>query len=757
MEGKLKVKPSVALKARPFSLDRVRLLDGPFKKAQDADHTYLLTLDVHRLLNGFYKNAGLEARGEAYGGWERMDIAGHSLGHFLTAASQMYAATGDAKLRAMVDEAVAGLKRCQKADGMLAGFPEAQRVWDELSRGDVRSQPFNLNGIWVPWYNQHKLLDGLIAAYLYCDSADALAIARGVADHAELVTRGLTPELWQRMLSTEHGGMNEVLANLYAITGARSYIELAKKFHHDRVLGPLEKGERRLAGLHGNTQVPKLIGAARIFELIGEKRFADASSNFWNEVIEDHTYVNGGNTMGEYFGPARQLSARIGSNTTETCNTHNMLKLTQHLYCWEPSVKLGDYYERALWNHILASVNPDQYGVTYFLPLGMGVRKQFSGATDDFTCCHGSGMENHAKYGGAVFYEGGDTLYIDQFVSSELDWKEKGVRVELEAQTSGTVHMKFRVSRPVELEIKVRCPSWVIGRSWIDPNKALGITEMITARPGEYLSVKRVFRDGDLLMVQCNGGMRVERMPDDPQRVAVMSGPVLMVGIWPIDAQNGLAPVLVPGDLNPLEFFSRISWEDDDRLAARGLTRPYELEFVPFYMVKGEKYSVFFDLMTEPEWSAKLVAHEAEQERVRELESRTIEFVDVGSQRTVRSNNLKGENSFTGTLNERRWRDARDGGFFEFEIKSDPIGPNQLMLTYWGSDGGNRTFDVIVDGAVIASQRLTADRQGEFFDVVHDLPLELTKGKERLTVRIQAKPGSTAGGVFGVRTVRPKP
>ncbi len=764
MGGKLKVAPMVELKARPFALDRVRLLDGPFKKAQDADHAYLLTLDVFRLLNGFYKNAGLEPKGEAYGGWERMDIAGHSLGHYLTACSQMYAAMGDARLREKVETIVAELKKCQKPDGMLAGFPEASRVWSELTKGEVRSQPFNLNGIWVPWYNQHKLLDGLQAAYLYCDSRDALDVASRLCDHAISVTAGLTPELWQRMLGTEHGGMNEVLANQYAFTGEKKYLDLAMKFHHSRVLDPLEKGERRLTGLHGNTQVPKMIGSAREFELSGSDKFRAIASNFWHEVIEDHTYVSGGNTMGEYFGPPKQLSARIGSNTTETCNTFNMLKLTQHLYCLSPSVELGDYYERALWNHILASVNPEQYGVTYFLPLGMGVRKQFSGPLDNFTCCHGSGMENHAKYGGAVFYEDGDTLYIDQFISSELDWKEKGVKVRMEAPDfpRGSVVIKLEMSEPKSFTIRIRTPRWIERGLMANPQEYFVFHMSYgSAQPGEFLNVKPLkakWSTGDEIHL---GGMAIRlqsiAMPDNVRRTAYMLGPILMAGVWDSKTtESGLSPTIVltesPAFAPVVIRNASTEWYKSEF----DTIRPSDLQIVPLYTVRDERYSVFFDTVSESDWSARLKAYEAEQLRLKELESRTVEFVDVGSQRAVRGNNLKSENSFTGVLNEKRWRDARDGGWFEFDIKVDPSGPNQLMLTYWGSDGGGREFDILVDGKVVGTQKLDNNKAGEFFDVVYDLSSGATKGKEKVTVRVAARPGSRAGGVFGVRTVRPK-
>ncbi|HXH62423.1 MAG TPA: beta-L-arabinofuranosidase domain-containing protein [Fimbriimonadaceae bacterium] len=759
MASKVKVQPVVSLKVRPFALDRVRLLDGPFKKAQDADHAYLLTLDPFRLLHGFYQNAGLPTKGDAYGGWEQMDIAGHSLGHYLTACSEMYAATGDQKLKDKVTTIVDELKRCQDVskDGMVAGFPEAQRVWSEISRGEIKSQPFNLNGIWVPWYNEHKLLAGLESAYLYCDSADALLISRRLGDWAINVTKNLTHDQWQAMLGTEHGGMNEVLANLYAFTGEKKFLDLAMKFHDERVLDPLEKGERKLQGLHGNTQFPKIIGCAREYELSGQKKFDNIAENFWHQVVDDHTYVSGGNTMGEYFGPPGQLAARIGSNTTESCNTYNMLKLTQHLYCLHPTVELGDYYERALWNHILASVNPDDYGVTYFLPLGMGVQKRFSTPTNDFTCCHDTGMENHAKYGSCIYYEDGDTLYIDQFISSELDWKEKGVKVTMDATRLMAGELRIDVAgKPSVFTIKVRIPEWM-NQAQYDP-AALGMPAgagAFVAKNGEYFEAREKWGTGLYVALLAHPRIHEEAMPDDASRVALFYGPALLAGVWPqADIDSGLNPAIVGKSEDPGAWLSRL--DGFDTFNSKGGLKPFNMRFEPFYMVHGEKYSVFFDEMSADAWSAKVAAYAAEQARQKELDARTVEFVDVGSRRAVQNNDLKSEKSYTGVLNEKRWRDARDGGWFEFDIKVDSDGPNTLMLTYWGSDGGGREFDILVDGKAIAWQKLDNNKPGSFFDVAYDVPTELTKGKEKVTVRVQARPQARAGGVFGARMVRPK-
>jgi len=747
----VKVRNVAALELLPAALSRVRLLPSPFKRAMDADARYLLTVDPARLLAGYYANAGLPKAGPGYGGWETMGIAGHSLGHYLSACAMMYASTGDPRFRDKTKFIVQELTKCQanRQDGFVGGMPEADRVFGEIRRGEIRSKGFDLNGLWVPWYTQHKLLAGLIDTYLECKNPQSLTVATKLGDWAIEVTKGLTPELWQRMLACEHGGMNEAMANLYALTGERRYLDLALKFHHEAVLGPLERHEAKIAGLHGNTNIPKVIGCAREYELTGEPRFRNIAQFFWEQVVHDHTYAIGGHGMGEYFGPPGKLSDRLSANTCETCNTYNMLKLSQHLMLWKPSVELGDFYERATYNHILASQNHATGMMCYFVPLGMGSRKEFGDEFNTFTCCHGTGMENHAKYGESIFFTGSQRLLVNLYVPSTFDWAEQGVKVRLDTNypQTGEVKISLEPVKPTAFAIDLRVPSWA-GKS-VQANingKPFGSP----AKPGTYLRLNRTWRQGDAVTLTLPLPIRTEAMPDNANRLAVFKGPVVLAGIWPKAEER--APVIVPEN-KPVPQWLR----PQGNLVFRSseVVKPVDLKFMPFYEVQSERYSVYFDRFDAQQWAQRQAEYRAEEDRRKELERRTVDLLGIGEMQPERDHNLTGEKTSVGEFGGRKWRHAWDGGWFAFDLKVDGNVANQLILTYWGGDGGNREFDILVDGVLIATEKLKAKNPPSFIDVPYEIPRALTDGKSKVTVRLQAKPNQTAGGLFGARMIRP--
>lgn len=739
--------------ATPVPLSHVRLLASPYKAAMDADHAYLLTVDPLRLLHRFYVNASLPTRGEMYGGWERDTISGHSLGHYLSACSQMFAATGDPALATKIDTILGELERCQAArkDGLVSGVPDIVRVFEEVRKGDIRSKGFDLNGLWVPWYTQHKLIAGLLDAHEHLGRANALAMARRQGDWAVEITRDLTPEQWQTMLACEHGGIAESLAELTARTGEKAYVALALKFHHDAVMNPLEAGEPKIAGLHGNTQIPKVIAAARQFELTGDERFRKAAEFFWEQVVEQHSYAIGGHGFGEYFGPPSKLNNRLGPNTCETCNSYNMLKLSRHVFAWSPSVEEGDFYERAQLNHILASQNHTTGMTCYFVPLQPGARKTFSDAENTFTCCHGTGMENHAKYGDGIYYTAPGTLWINGFVPSVLDWKERGLKVSLETQMPLGPRVSLRVDggKAARFKMVVRCPAWASG-----PVVAR-VTGVVvgTGQPGSLLEIEREWKPGDTLVFDLPMSLRTEPMPDNPRRVAVFYGPTVLAGLWRGASPDEKVPVFLAGDKPVAEWFER---EPGEALAFRskGTIRPDDLRLVPFHEVQGERYSVYWDLFDDADWQ-KREAEYRDAERVRaEMEARTVDFLALGEMQPERDHGLEGEKTGVGDFGGRKWRHAWDEGWFSFAMKVDGSLGNALVLTYWGSDGGNREFDILVDGLVVATQKLEQMAPNRFVDVTYALPRTATDGKQLIAVRIQARKRTTAGGVFGVRVVR---
>ena len=378
------------------------------------DSAYLCLISPQRLLHRFYKHAGLKARDSIYGGWESSGLGGHTLGHYLSAASMMYAATGSKTLKSKVDEIIHDLKVIQQVrkTGYLGAIPQEDSIFAKVKKGEIRSSGFDLNGGWSPWYTVHKIMAGLCDAYLYANNRDALIIVKKMADWTGNIVSGLDDSTRLKMLNCEYGGMNDVLANIYALTGEKKYLDLSFKFYDEFVMGQLAQGIDPLPGKHSNTNVPKALGSARQYELTSSSREHDIASFFWQSMTNHHTYAIGGNSNYEYCGEPDQLNDRLSDNTCETCNTYNMLKLTRHLFSWNPGSDYMDYYERALYNHILASQHPGTGMMTYFVPLRMGTKKSFSDTFNTFTCCVGSGMENHSKYQEQIYsHDGQHILY----------------------------------------------------------------------------------------------------------------------------------------------------------------------------------------------------------------------------------------------------------------------------------------------------------------------------------------------------------
>ncbi|MGO9480415.1 MAG: glycoside hydrolase family 127 protein, partial [Candidatus Kryptoniota bacterium] len=443
--AKYKVAPVVTLKVQPFLPNEVKLLDGPFKHAMEMDSAYMLSLEPDRLLSWFRKDAGLTPKAPVYGGWESLGLAGHTLGHYLSACSRMYLDTGDKRFLERVNYIVNQLDSCQMANGngYVAAIPDGKNIFGRVSRGEIDSA-HGMEG-WAPWYTIHKLMAGLRDSYLYCGNQEAKTVMVRLAGWVYETTKNLSYAQWQIMLDVEYGGMNEVMADAYAISGDKRYLEVARKFYDNRVLKPLSEQRDDLNGFHANTQFPKIIGLERIYELTGDTSLHETAKFFWKTVVYHHSYVTGGNSDGEFFGPPDTLNDYLNYNTTESCNTYNMLKLTRHLFFQDPKPEYADYYERAVWNHILASQDPQDGMMCYYIALEPGGRKVYNTPFNDFWCCTGTGMENHARYNDNIYFHDDSTLYVNLFIASDLNWAKNGISVRQETNfpESGAVKYSF--------------------------------------------------------------------------------------------------------------------------------------------------------------------------------------------------------------------------------------------------------------------------------------------------------------------------
>jgi len=751
-----KVAPAIPIRAQTFAPKQVILLDGPFKHAMELDEKWLLSLESDRLLSRYRQEAGLTPKATNYGGWEEQGISGHGLGHYLSACAWMYQDTGDKRFLNRVNYIVDELAECQRANtnGFLGAMPNGKKVFAEIARGDIRSAGFDLNGSWVPWYNLHKLFAGLIDAYRYGDNPRALEVVSHLGDWVGDTTKNLTEVQWQRMLACEFGGMNESLADLYALTGEKKYLELAQKFYHKAILDPLAAGRDELPGKHANTQIPKLIGAARIYELTGDAKHGNAARNFYAIVLTNHTYVTGGNSEGEHFGPPRKLNNRLGTSTTETCNTYNMLKLNRALFGFEPRAALGDYYERALFNHILASQHPADGRVTYFLTLKPGEAKKFLGP-EDFTCCNGSGMENHARYGEAIYFHAPDQLWVNQFIASELNWAEKGLNLRQETDFPSEAATKFKISTegPVKLALHIRQPFWATN----------GFTVMLNGKEADdtgkvegYVTIDREWKSGDTVEVEMPFCLRTESMPDNPNRIAIFDGPILLAGnVGAVDSQTPV-PAFVTDGRPVVDWVKPVAGKPLS-YRTQGVGRPVDVELKPFFATYDQRHSVYWELFTEAGWKVREQEYRAEQQRLKELEANSADLFQIGEMQAERDHNVQSEKSGPAEFNGRKLRHAWDGGWFSFEVAVATNAPTDLIITYWGSETGQRTFDVLVEGEKVATTSLRQDRPEQFWDKVYPLPDSLTTGKRNVTVKFQAHPGNFAGGVFGVRSMKRKP
>jgi len=757
-DPRIKIAPISEMKAFAFDLKDVKLLDGsPFKNAMDKDAAYLLELEPNRLLHRFYKNAGLPTKGDVYGGWESEGLSGHTLGHYLSACAMFYVTSGNPEFKKRTDYIVDELERCQQArkTGYVGAIPNEDTLFNKLSRGIIKSGGFDLNGGWSPWYTVHKVMSGLVDAYLYCDNKKALDIVTKMADWTGKIVNNLTEEQRLKMLNCEYGGMNDVLVNICSITGNKKYLDLSRKFNDEFVMGKLAKRIDPMPGKHSNTNVPKAIGAARSFELTNTPADKTIASFFWETMVHHHSYVIGGNSSYEYCGEEDKLNDRLSDNTCETCNTYNMLKLTRHLFCWQPSQELADYYERALYNHILASQNPSTGMMCYFVPLRMGTQKQFSDRFNTFTCCVGTGMENHSKYVESIFYQAKDGgLYLNLFIPSVLNWKEKGIiiRQETNFPESNKTSLLFSVKSPKQFPLYIRNPKWANNGVQIIVNG-----KKVTSIKDEtgYLVVNRKWKNNDKVEITLPMTVQTEPMPDNPNRVAFLYGPVVLAGQLGKKTPDPLVgtPVLLTDNHNVSDWVKPV---DNQTLTfeMKGVGKPFDPIMKPFYQTYDQHYSVYFDFFTNADWTSRQTAYEAEKKRQKEIEENTIDNFRIGEMQPERDHNLKAsEKSYVDEALGRTGREARAENFFSFEMKIQPGFVNNLMLTYIGDDKG-RKFDVLVDGTKIATVDWAGGVAGKFYDLFYPIPIELIKDKTKITVRIEANYNKTAGRIFGCRIVK---
>jgi len=757
---------------RPLPLNTVRLTGGPLKHAQELDAEYLLQLEPDRMLAYLRQRAGLEPKGKPYGGWDGAgrQLTGHIAGHYLSAVSLMWAATGDARFKERADYIVSELKTIQDAqgDGYLGALLDNQGLdgkihFQELCKGIIRSGGFDLNGLWSPWYVEHKIFAGLRDAYRYTGNRTALDVEMKFAGWVESIVSKLDDEQTQKMLATEFGGMNEVTADLYADTGDPRWLALSGKFEHRAMIDPLAAGQDVLGGKHGNTQVPKMIGSLARYIYTGDETDHKAAVNFWDDVALHHSFATGGHGKNEYFGPPDRLNNMIDGRTAETCNVYNMIKMSRTLFSVNPDIRYADFHERALFNHILASQDPEDGRVCYMVPVGRGVQHEYQRPFEDFTCCVGTGMESHALHGYGIYYESGDKLWVSLYVPTRANWEAKGVQLEMNTDfpTGESASLKITAKSAKKFTLALRRPYWAGAGFTVKVN---GQAQKDLPKPDSYVEITRTWKSGDTVELVLPKTLRKEPLPDNPERFALAWGPLVLAGDlgtetfrerdgegWKVTAN---APVLVAANQSVENWLKPVAGKPGTFLTS-GVGLATDITFVPFYQLPRRKYAIYWDMFTPEEWKKKSEAYAVEQEKQKKLDAATVAFAQPGQMQTEREFNQQGEESSPVQLEGRYGR--RGTKWFSFDLPVEAGHPMGLIVTFSNDARRKGSFDVLVDGKKVgeqATERRSPEQDVRFIDVEYTLPSELIEGKQKVTVRFEAAAGSDIPGVFGIRIVR---
>ena len=765
-----------------FPLGDITLLDGPLKHARDLNVQVLLKYDCDRMLAPYRKEAGLQPRKPSYPNWDGLD--GHVGGHYLSALS-INAATGNEECRKRMEYMISELQLVLDANNQrheawchnyIGGVPNSAKMWTAFSKGDFG--PYF--GTWAPFYNIHKMYAGLRDAWLYCGNEQAKNLFLKFCDWAVDITRDLNDEQMEKMLGNEHGGMNEVLADAYAITGEQKYLDCARRFSHRMLLVPLENGKDCLDNMHANTQIPKVIGYQRIAELAHDVQYHNASEYFWEIVTRQRSLALGGNSRREHFPTKENCIDYINDiDGPESCNTYNMLKLTEDLNRVKPNGMYGDFYETAMFNHILSAQHPQHGGYVYFTPARPRHYRNYSAPNEAMWCCVGTGMEDHGKYGQFVWtHDKGvkaenDALYVNLFVASELNWKDR--KMVIRQQTA----FPYAESSVVEVAkgkgtfiLKVRKPSWCENFTV----KGAGFDADSYEENG-FVCMKRKWKKGDQVKISMPMHAYIKPMINVPQYVAIMYGPILlgmktgtedMRGLIADDSRFGQyaggkklaldeAPILLPKHLDdiakdlkpvpgkPLHF----------KLATR-MENAIDGELQPFFEIHDSRYMMYWLALGENDYKAYMQKLADEEKARQALEARTVDKVNPGEQQPETDHNMEADVTERGNTEGVFFRDARDGHFFSYLMQTKGETNLSLQLKFWGQDEWRTSeFDIYVNDKLLCSVNNSHRwRTTQFKTVDYAIPSEFVKGKKEIRVKFVAHKGKQVGQIYGVRLVK---
>ena len=765
-----------------FPLGDVTLLDGPFKHARDLNIQVLLQYDVDRLLAPYRREAGLPPKAESYSNWDGLD--GHIGGHYVSALAMNCAATRNIECKQRLEYMISQLKACQDAHAMkdpdwgigyVGGVPKSKDVWSTLKNGDFAAY----RAAWAPWYNVHKMYAGLRDAWLYAGNEKARWMFLKFCDWGITITSALSDSQMQPMLDTEHGGMAEIFADAYQLTGDVKYLTAARRFSHRMLLDAMASGSDNLDNKHANTQIPKAIGFQRIAELTRDERYLRAGRFFWETVTRNRSLAFGGNSRREFFPGAAACGDFVNDvEGPESCNSYNMLKLTEDLFRTDPSATYVDYYERTLYNHILSTQHPAHGGYVYFTPARPRHYRVYSAPNEAMWCCVGTGMENHGKYNQFVYTHQNDSLFLNLFVASELHWKEKGVTIRQETQFPYEEQTRLLVTEgSSHFRLMIRYPSWV--RDGALKVVVNGVRVSYTSQPSSYIAIDRLWTAGDVVQIILPMQNTIAYLPHVSTYIAFMHGPILLAaktgtedlaGLVADDSRWGQiasgkrlpldkAPVIIEDEM------SRISDElvpvEDKPLTFMvprlRMINPAKVLLEPFFQIYDARYMMYWMALTSTQYRSYLDSIAAVENERLALKERTIDFVAPGEHQPEIDHAMQSSNSNAGSYLDEFWRDAVNGGYFSYSMATNRETDLSVMVRYWGYEWGSRMFDIYIDDEKLLTENNTGRwYQSKFQEVTYTVPESMVKGKDHIRLRFQALPGNTAGAVYCIRLVRKK-
>ncbi len=766
-----------------FPLGQVTITDGVLKHARDLNINTLLKYDCDRLLAPYRKEAGLQPKAKTYPNWDGLD--GHVGGHYLTAMA-INAATGNVECRQRMEYIISEIAECAEANrknhpewgvGYMGGMPNSQNIWNTFKDGNFRVY----SGSWAPFYNLHKMYAGLRDAWLYCGNEQAKSLFLQFCDWAVNITSKLTDEQMESMLGNEHGGMNEVIADAYAITKDKKYLDCAKRFSHKRLFIPMSQRQDCLDNMHANTQVPKVIGFERIAELSGDEVYHTASAYFWDVVTGERSLAFGGNSRREHF-PAKDACMDFINDIDgpESCNTNNMLKLTEDLFRRNPEARYADYFELATFNHILSSQHPEHGGYVYFTPARPRHYRNYSAPNEAMWCCVGTGMENHGKYGQFIYTHsvGGkeDALFVNLFVSSELNWKQKDVVLRQETGFPYSESSQITIAEGKgNFKLMVRYPGWVKpGEYKVSVN---GQPVDIVTGPSSYVCIDRKWKKGDVVTINFPMHSAIKYLPNEPQYIALMHGPIMlgmktgtedMPNLVADDSRFGQyaggekmpidkAPILINNDIESIAGqLKPVAGKPLHFTLQTQMKNAIRNEIMPFFEIHDSRYMMYWLALTEGSYG-QYVENLAKLEQERQvLESRTVDKVQPGEQQPETDHKMETDDSYTGNTNNVFYRDARDGHYFSYLMQTGGNTELSLRLKYWGvGEWKTHEFDIYVDDTLVKSVNNTGKyRISEFKAETYEIPSSLLTGKTQVRVKFVAASGKQIGEIYEVRLVK---